>query len=728
MWNDSKLWKSVKVLLSVGLIFLSTVTQAQDSTRKVQTAEIRIEIAKPFPSSEFLPDVSGMTIASGRKTNLIRLDNRSADLSQNNARQVFSRIPGIMVWENDGSGIQMGVSTRGLSPNRSWEFNVRQDGADIAAEAFGYPEAYYSPPLEAVERIELVRGAASLSYGTQFGGALNYHIRKAKPGAALRFNSSQTLGDFGTFNSFQSVSGSAGKFFWTAWFHHRNANGWRENSQYFTRTGFTSFGWAFNENITLEANITSSNQLSQQAGGITDAELKSNAKISHRSRNWMSTPWNLASLTLNHKISENWRYEAKVFGVLAQRNSIGYVKAINIQDTIDLSTGAYNARQIDRDGYKNIGAEIRNLFEWRLAGKSQTLSAGIRAYSGKTNRNTAGGGNTESDYNLILSSDYGKSLDYSTGNLSVFAEQLLNFGKGFSITPGARLEYIRNSRGGYISKAAGGSLALENKNRLVPLFGLSSSYKYIQGNEFYGNISQAFRPVTFSELTPTASTETVDSKLEDSKGFNAELGARGEISFLIYDLNLFYLQYQNRVGTINNFRTNIGNSHSKGIEGMLELKPFKLLTESNPKNPDLSFYISGCYMNAQYSDWKDKTTGQDRSGKKLENAPELTVRSGLNFYWKGISLSGTWSYTSEVYTDALNTENATSNAQIGKLPAWQVLDLSASMGFLSHYQLKLGVNNVADVRYASRRSTGFPGPGLLPGVGRYLYAGFSVNF
>jgi outer membrane receptor protein involved in Fe transport len=44
---------------------------------------------------------------------------------------------------------------------------------------FGYPEAYYNPPMEAVETIELVRGGASLQFGPQFGGMLNY-VRETK--------------------------------------------------------------------------------------------------------------------------------------------------------------------------------------------------------------------------------------------------------------------------------------------------------------------------------------------------------------------------------------------------------------------------------------------------------------------------------------------------------------------------------------------------------------------
>jgi Fe(3+) dicitrate transport protein len=719
------------ILLLLALLPPFFHLQAQtDSTRRVQLPEIKIKIARPLPLNENLPDVHEFSISAGRKSHLLRLDNRSADLTGGYYRQVFAKVAGITLWENDGSGIQTSVASRGLSPNRSWEFNMRQDGADLAAEAFGYPEAYYTPPLEAVDRIEITRGAASLAFGPQFGGVLNYQLRKARPGAPLRFTSSQTLGSFGTFNSFQSVSGSTGKFFWTGWFHHRNSEGWRDNSRYFTRSGFLGLGYSIKPGLVLEGNITLFNMQSQQAGGLFDSELKTNTRLSHRSRNWLSTPWNMASLSLRQELSENWNYEVKLFGNYSDRNSVGFVKALTFADTINSISGTYNPRQVDRDAYRNAGLEFRNIFHWQLAGKKQSLSTGLRAYQGKTLRKSGGTGNTGSAYDLELKGDYSKNLRYETRNLALFAEQLLQLGAGFSISPGARMEYIANNRQGRI--APGTDLPEDSKNRLVPLLGIAASWKGINGLEVYGNYSQAYRPVTFSELTPAATTETIDPDLLDSKGFNAELGIRGQLPgysggpVLSYDVTAFFLDYKNRIGLLGNLRTNIGNSQSKGIEALLEFRPLALFSENGADAPELSLFASGCFMNAAYTDWKDKTA--DRSGKKVEYAPKITLRSGLQMQWKGLSFSATWNYCDEVYTDALNTESASSNAQSGRLPSWQTLDLSASLGFLSHYQLKLGANNLMDARYATRRSGGYPGPGLLPAQGRNVYAGFSVNF
>lgn len=73
----------------------------------------------------------------------------------NNTRQIYARIPGVNIWENDGTGAQVSIGLRGLNPNRSWEMNTRQNGYDISSDIFGYPEAYYNPSMEAVEKLKL---------------------------------------------------------------------------------------------------------------------------------------------------------------------------------------------------------------------------------------------------------------------------------------------------------------------------------------------------------------------------------------------------------------------------------------------------------------------------------------------------------------------------------------------------------------------------------------------
>ena len=91
----------------------------------------------------------------------IRID---VNVAEKTPRQVFARIPGVFVYDMDGAGNQINVSTRGLDPHRSWETNIRQNGVITNSDMYGYPASHYSPPMESMERIELVRGTASLHF------------------------------------------------------------------------------------------------------------------------------------------------------------------------------------------------------------------------------------------------------------------------------------------------------------------------------------------------------------------------------------------------------------------------------------------------------------------------------------------------------------------------------------------------------------------------------------
>jgi Fe(3+) dicitrate transport protein len=85
---------------------------------------------------------------------------------------VYSRIPGLNIWEYDGGGIQLGIGGRGLNPSRVSNFNTRQNGYDISADALGYPESYYTPPTEAVEKMRLSEGQQACSMAPSLADSL----------------------------------------------------------------------------------------------------------------------------------------------------------------------------------------------------------------------------------------------------------------------------------------------------------------------------------------------------------------------------------------------------------------------------------------------------------------------------------------------------------------------------------------------------------------------------
>jgi Fe(3+) dicitrate transport protein len=178
------------------------------TARERNLGEVVVAAPQARLGNSRLREVEGTAIFAAKKSDVIVPDNLVANLATNNARQVYSRVAGLNIWESDQGGLQLSIGGRGLDPNRTSNFNVRQNNYDISADALGYPESYYTPPIEAIKRIQLVRGAASLQYGTQFGGLLNFELRAPEPDKTVSVVSRQTAGSFGFFNSFNSVSGT----------------------------------------------------------------------------------------------------------------------------------------------------------------------------------------------------------------------------------------------------------------------------------------------------------------------------------------------------------------------------------------------------------------------------------------------------------------------------------------------------------------------------------------
>ena len=715
-----------------------------------QLSEINIVAAKGLRERETLPDVTPTAIFAGKKTEVINLSALDANLVTNNTRQIFSKTPGVMVWENDGSGVQVGVAVRGLSPNRSWEFNVRQNGVDVSSDPFGYPEAYYNPPMEAVDRIELVRGGASLQYGPQFGGLLNYVLKPAARDRPFSLETQQTGGSYGLFSTYNRVSGTVGRLQYNAYAHYRRADGWRENSRYGIFNGYASVSYAVTNRLRLTAELTRMINESQQPGGLTDVQFAQNARQSSRARNWLSTPWTVPVLTAEYAFSEQTRLTAKVHGLIANRNSIGFTSAITTPDGVNnsgqLANGSGQPRQIDRDQYHNWGSEIRLVTGYSLFGGKHTLSTGLKYFDGHTQRQQQGRGDSGRDYNLSLQTDrFPRDLSLSATNMAAFAENLFRITSRWTLTPGLRIESLQNTVGGRLSLNADGTenRVAQQSSRRFMLAGIGTEYKLPGTITLYGNLSQAYRPVLFSDLTPAAVTDfVVDPALRDARGYTLDAGLRGSLkNYLTFDLSYFYLSYNDRIGTLTllneasrpyQFRTNLGRSVSQGAEAYVEFDPVVAFA-GRSKAGYLSLFASVGYTDARYRSLRTSvvTNGQvtetNLGDRRVENAPELIGRFGANYTYRGLTITALLNHVGKAYGDANNTTTPTANGQTGVIPAYRVMDLSASLHLKKRYVVRAGVNNLTDARYFTRRASGYPGPGILPADGRTGYVSVGLR-
>lgn len=718
-------------------ITASVSSIAQDTTHKY-LPELTLVGRNSKSDYQQMPEVVGTNIYAGKKNALIVLDNVQGNVVTNNMRQVMAKVPGIHVWESDPSGIQIGIAARGLSPNRSWEFNIRQNGYDIAADPFGYPEAYYNPQLQGVQRIEVVRGAGSLQYGPQFGGLVNYILRNGsdikKP---FEFETQQTVGSNSLFNSYNAIGGRKGKVHYYGFFDHRNGDGWRPNSAYHTNAGFGTVTYYITPKFSLTAEVMHSHIRSQQAGGLTDSLLYADAQQSFRARNWFDITWTTPALIANYQINPSTRWNTKFFATIGDRNSVGFMQPITTKDSINASTLNYNNRDVLLDEYRNYAVESRIITDYRMGSNTNSLSAGIRLYTGSTHRRSSNKGTTGTGYDISIAGDWQRDITFESRNAAVFAENIFRFGK-LLIVPGVRYEWLEGSASGLNNTSPTGEktyLQDVTRARSFILAGIGTEYHVTPSTELYANFTQSYRPLQFANLQAPPTTDVIDPELEDSKGYNVDLGYRGKVkNYLQFDVSTFFLQYDNRVGTVNvsnpggtpaQYRlvTNVGASTSKGIESYVEFHPLKAAKKGI--KTDLHVFGSYSYTDAAYSDdHKDAST----KGKKVENAPMHIFRGGITAGYKNVLLTGQYSYVGETYSDANNTVAASSNGNTGLIPSYNVVDLTATYKFSPNLNLKAGINNLFDERYFTRRAGGYPGPGALPADGRTFFISVGAKF
>ncbi|CAM3344049.1 TonB-dependent receptor domain-containing protein [Aquirufa ecclesiirivi] len=682
--------------------------------------------------------VESMGIYEGKKTEVILPEQLVANLATNNARQVFSRVAGLNIWENDGAGLQLSIGGRGLDPNRTSNFNVRQNGYDISADALGYPESYYTPPIEAVGRIQIVRGAASLQYGTQFGGLINFVMKKPVQDKKLELVARQSAGSFGFYNAFTSVSGTQNKLSYYTFFQYKRADGWRANSDFESYNFYADVDYRFSDKTSVGIDITHMNYLAHQPGGLTEAMFAENPRQTNRERNWFKVNWNLWAVHLDHKFNPQNEVNLRLFGLSAYRKSVGFrpnrVASVDDNSERDLITGDFS----------NWGAEARYLKRYFIGEKLIVFLAGSRFYHG-FNHSIQGLGSKgkSADFDFINTKE-GIANDYKfpNNNTSLFFENIFYLSDKFSITPGLRWEYIHTRADGFYGNIqfdlAGNIISATRTNesrtneRSFVLGGVGFSYKPKAHLEAYSNVSQNYRSITFSDMRIANPSSVIDPDMKDEKGYSVDLGLRTyETTIYNFDISAFYLNYNNRIGEVQFYdannrvlrrRSNIGQAVIMGIESYGEVD---VLRWALPEEQESSAVIFAnlAFIQSEYK--ASQIAGI--VGKQVEFVPNVNMKTGLRIGNKKWKASFQYTYLSDQYTEATNAKDGGVSAVVGLIPAYNIMDAGISYQF-SRFKIEGNINNLANSMYFTRRATGYPGPGILPSDGRSFYLTVQAKF
>ena len=742
--------------LSAGKYILSFYAMGYDSlTRSVllRTQNIRLQVmiqhgAKVLDSVQVragqkvstgfthLRDVEGVTINAGKKTEVILLKDLVVNQGTNNARQIYAKVAGLNIWENDGAGIQLAIGGRGLSPNRVSNFNTRQNGYDISADALGYPESYYTPPAEAVERIEILRGAASLQYGTQFGGMINFRMNHGADTSKFSGTARLTAGSWNFLNQSASAGGKAGKTNYYFFIQHKTGDGWRPNAGFRSNTVYVQLNHHLNDRATLSVEYTHMDYLEQQPGGLTDADFQADPRQSVRARNWFKVNWNLGAVLFDYRLFQRLTFNTRFFGLLASRDALGLLSFINRGDD-------GSDRNLYIDQYRNWGNETRLLYPYRLGKINATALVGMRYYQGHTDRQQGYGNNnsggTKDDFRFTPSkaSDSLRYSDYlfPNHNTAVFAENIFRISEKVSIIPGLRYEKITTrAEGSYtnvVFDLAGNPIDAKINRRQFLLGGIGATLAVHPAVQLYANLSQNYKAINFNDLRTQNPNLRVDSALQDEKGYSADLGLRKSNGIVTFDLSVFLIHYNNKIGSIlsadtgnfiiYNLRTNVGSSRHYGLESYMEVDVWQWL--HGESKTSLAIYSNISVIHARYTKGKDPSI----EGNRVEFVPELICKTGITLRRKKWSAGYQLAYTGKQYSDATNA-SFTANAIDGVVPGYRVMDFTAAYHYNRHLSLSGSVNNLANAHYFTRRADSYPGPGIIPSDGRGYFVTLEWRF
>lgn len=686
-----------------------------------------------------MPLIRGTQITTGTNA-VIQVESLSGAKSTANPREMFAKVPGLNIFENDGAGIQVGIGGRGLSPNRTANFNTRQNGYDISADALGYPESYYTPPFEALKSVEIIRGSASLQFGTQFGGLLNFVIKDAPENTPFELTSRATAGTYGYKAIFNRMTGTKNRFFYQVYHQYKEGDGYRANSQYSQHQAFAQVGYYLNENWKVKLEYTHMNYLAKQAGGLTDYQFEENPLRSYRDRNWFRVNWNMLALTSDYEVSSRGTVNVRAFGMLSSRESLGFLGKVSQADPM-------GNRDMIQGLFKNAGAEARYLQRFSFNNKKEdavkgAFLVGARYYRGNTVNNQGSASNAaDADFRFLHPNDLdNSSYSFPSTNFSLFNQNIFFINDRLNVNVGVRYEFISSQAEGFYKKYnihpfTGDTLAVyklydsTKTVRNIPLFGAGLNYKVGKFSSAYVNYTQNYRAINFSDIRVANPNIVVDSAMKDESGYTLELGIRGlHKQFFTYDIALFVVYYGNKIGlapkagTTFQERTNIGDALNAGIETFAEIDLIGMVKDSAKHG--LNLFVNFAYINATYIRSKDP----NYVGNKVEYVSPVILKTGLKYRAGKFTCQVQFSYNSQQFSDATNAKEPSGDAVVGLVPSYFVFDFSSKYTFNEHFQAELGINNFTNEMYFTRRATAYPGPGILPSDGRTAYFTLQYKF
>ncbi len=653
----------------------------------------------------------------GKKTRVTDLTALPSIQAQN-LRQVFSRTPGILVSEQQSQAF-VNTTYRGIGdPHESGYVLTLIDGVPATSDWHGYNTVYYTPPMDLVDRVEIISGGASLLYGPQPGAAINYVTTNPPLDREFTAKTKHIFGSYGLYSTFNKIGGTVGELGYSAYVGHSQWDGPRINADYQTNTGGFKLLCSPEKETRIKLSYDHYRNESGEPGGLTVAQYANNRDSTSRTFDRLWTEKHGLSLSAEHDFSVDTLLTSTLFG--------GYQDRFSRRQT---GNGSLTTN-LDRQEFYTFGDDTRLKHHWEGLGAQNTMTGGFTVYTSDSprTRDTARGvslNDATSVFKLERSVNYG----------SIFSENQFKWGD-FGVTPGMRIEFVDvSSKENFNTDRTvrGGARIDASQFEAVPLLALGLTYDLPKQNQLYGNVSQGYRAVSFDELyNPTSVTVPPGSNLESGTTWTYEVGVKGTpVSYWNYDASLYVIDNDNVISTVtlpagNSENRNAGRAIYRGAELATEfnlcgfydsLQGAAIKSDRSVENRygSLSFFGSVNVMNSQF-------VSGVRDSKEPQYAPEYQLKYGADYKYKD---RGKVALTSTMLADHfVNDTNSNISGQ-DEVPAYMVLDLTAEWKLYKDYvSILAGINNLLDEDYYSR----VRGTGIEPALRRNYYIGFSIEY
>lgn len=666
----------------------------------------------------FLPEVQGTRIYSGKKTENIDLDALGPN-ANNNYRQALIKTPGLLLSEETTPLVSLGY--RGLEPHRTQFTQVLKDGIPIHADQFGYPEAYYMPPFQVIDRIEFMRGGASLMYGPQPGGALNFITKNPVADRPLAIESEQLFGTNSFFSTYNAASGTNGPVGYYVYQHHRQSDGFRQaNSEFELDYGGAKL--IFDSGPTSRWTLGFDLYAEQhgEPGGLTRAAFEADPSQSTRLFDQFELERYSGWLMYQEMIGEQTFVEARLWAVQYDRFSR---RQRGGGFGVAPSGAAALLADFELQNFRTIGFEPRIRHDW---GADHTLTVGVQYYhTDSLRRDTRDAVELSDSLGSSVPGQRRNFTDREVDYFPIFVENLFRVGR-WSITPGVRLENIwqdlrelQNEE----KRVAGAPLAVESDTEFEPLFGVGIVYDLLddQNLQTYFNLSQAYRPKIFTQSISTSVGQSVAGNIAPGESYQADIGLRGRpVDRLTFDASLFYLELRDQIGVVTTGPgaseiRNVGDAVHKGAELFVEADLYRWDDEGCGHYRDdgygaISLFHSAMWLDAEF-------IAGPNVGRTPQYAPEYSGRGGLAFTTADarIMFGGTW----------LDSHFASDNNDPSRfIPAYNVWDITGQYYFMPRLSVTGGIYNVFNRQYFARVRN----DGIDPAADRNYFLGARLDY